>query len=66
MENVICDIEQNKHLLENYQLLVKTKNKKQNTLKITPLDKLAIVMNITVPKPAGYFKNVIDMTIKYV
>lgn len=62
MENVICYIEQNKHLLENYQLLVK----KKTTLKIIPLDKMAIVMNIMVPKPAGYFKNVIDMTIKSV
>lgn len=61
MKNVICYIEQNKHLLENYQLLVK---KKKNTLKIIPLHKMAIVMNIMVPKPAGYFKNVIDMTIK--
>lgn len=62
MENVICYMEQNNHLLENNQLLVK----KKKTLKITSLGKMAIIMNIMAPKPAGYFQNVIGMTIEYI
>lgn len=59
MENVISYIEQNNHLLENYQLLVKT-------LKITSLDKRAILINSMVPKPTGYFQNVTDSAIEYI